>query len=59
VHEVTFEGASAPMEKDGITLIESEEINESNIKVFNLEVADWHTYFVGLGMCLVHNAEHV
>jgi hypothetical protein len=26
------------------------------IKVYNFEVADWHNYFVGMWMMLVHNA---
>ncbi|MDO7135918.1 hypothetical protein [Algibacter lectus] len=29
----------------------------SNKKVYNFEVADWHTYFVGAWEWLVHNAE--
>ena len=27
------------------------------IKVYNFEVADWHNYFVGMWMMLVHNSE--
>lgn len=30
---------------------------ENNIKVYNFEVADWHTYFVGWWMVLVHNSD--
>lgn len=29
----------------------------SNKKVYNFEVADWHTYFVGVLAWLVHNAD--
>ncbi|MBS9775036.1 MAG: DUF4280 domain-containing protein [Tenacibaculum sp.] len=31
----------------------------SKKKVYNFEVKDWHTYFVGLLMLLVHNAKRV
>jgi hypothetical protein len=26
------------------------------VKVYNFEVADWHNYYVGIWMMLVHNA---
>jgi hypothetical protein len=29
---------------------------EKPVKVYNFEVADWHTYFVSDGQILVHNA---
>lgn len=34
--------------------MELEPQNQS-VKVYNFEVAEWHTYFVGLWMMLVHN----
>jgi hypothetical protein len=32
------------------------EILEKSVKVYNFEVADWHTYFVSQSSILVHNA---
>ena len=32
---------------------------EKPIVVYNFEVAEWHTYFVGIWMMLVHNACHI
>jgi hypothetical protein len=30
---------------------------ENPVEVYNFEVADWHTYFVGYWMWLVHNTK--
>jgi hypothetical protein len=40
------------------TIVGEDEIEEEYklTKVFNIEVADWHTYFVGFWKFLVHNA---
>ena len=35
--------------------IKSVEFKYGNLKVYNFEVENWHTYFVGLQGCLVHN----
>lgn len=40
-----------------LSIVEHIPLAENKIKVFNFEVADWHTYFVGLWMTLVHNAD--
>jgi hypothetical protein len=38
-----------------LSLVDHQPQEESGIKVFNFEVADWHTYFVSWWMVLVHN----
>jgi hypothetical protein len=37
--------------------VKSTEYDYNPKKVFNFEVADWHTYFVGVWAWLVHNAD--
>lgn len=56
VETVKYEGAHAPVEISHDIFTEPEEVNESSSKVYNFEVAGWHTYFVGLLKALVHNA---
>lgn len=46
------------LDKRKVQLLEPvhEPLEEVPVKVYNFEVADWHTYFVGWWMVLVHNA---
>jgi RHS repeat-associated protein len=45
------------LQSDEIVIVEwvQREILESPVKVYNFEVEDWHTYFVGESAALVHN----
>ena len=46
------------LDKRKVQLLEPvhETLEDVPVKVYNFEVADWHTYFVGWWMVLVHNA---
>jgi hypothetical protein len=46
------------LDKRKVQLLEPlhEPQEEAPVKVYNFEVADWHTYFVGWWMVLVHNS---
>ena len=40
----------------GLSFIEHQPLEDDKTKVYNFEVADWHTYYVGRSMTLVHNS---
>lgn len=60
-----WKDAGALVEGDQLWLLDKRNVSlsvvdhqpqpENKIKVYNFEVADWHTYFVGWWMVLVHN----
>lgn len=59
VKEVQYEGAHAPVEIEIANHDFFEDItagDEEPQKVYNFEVEGWHSYFVGWGKVLVHNA---
>jgi Pretoxin HINT domain/Domain of unknown function (DUF4280) len=57
VNEVKYEWAHAPVEISGDTFEDIPEGNAEPQKVYNFEVENWHTYFVGWLKALVHNAD--
>lgn len=61
VQEVSYSGAHAPVNMEPAMMEEDfffpqESVDEDSIKVYNFEVEDWSTYFVGSDKILVHNA---
>jgi Pretoxin HINT domain/Domain of unknown function (DUF4280)/HNH/ENDO VII superfamily nuclease with conserved GHE residues len=55
VKEVQYEGVHAPVEISNDIFEDIQEGQGEPQKVYNFEVAGWHTYFVGWWKALVHN----